>query len=69
MRAIPELVPISQLRQRQSEVLARLSEGPVILTQHGQGAAVLVDLEVGGTPIGFELATIEHCMTWPIIAG
>jgi prevent-host-death family protein len=45
MRAIPELVPISQLRQRQSEVLARLSEGRVILTQHGQRAAVLVGLE------------------------
>lgn len=45
MSAIPELVPISQLRQRQSEVLNRLSEGPVILTQHGQGAAVLVDVE------------------------
>ena len=45
MSAIPELVPISQLRLKQSEVLNRLSEGPVILTQHGQGAAVLVDLE------------------------
>jgi prevent-host-death family protein len=45
MSAIPELVPISQLRQKQSEVLNRLSQGPVILTQHGQGAAVLVGLE------------------------
>lgn len=45
MNAIPELVPISQLRLKQSEVLNRLSEGPVILTQHGQGAAVLVGLE------------------------
>lgn len=45
MRAIPELIPISQLRLKQSEVLNRLSEGPVILTQHGHGAAVLVDLD------------------------
>ena len=45
MSAIPELVPISQLRLKQSEVLNRLAEGPVILTQHGQGSAVLVSIE------------------------
>jgi len=43
MSKIPELVPISELRLRQSEVLERLPEGPVVLTQRGRAAAVLVD--------------------------
>lgn len=43
MNAIPELVPISELRLRQSEVFEKLSEGPVVLTQRGRAAAVLVD--------------------------
>jgi len=45
MNVIPELVPISELRLRQSEVLKRLSDGPVVLTQRGHAAAVLVDPE------------------------
>jgi prevent-host-death family protein len=43
MSAIPELAPISDLRLRQSELLSRLSEGPVVLTQRGRAAVVLVD--------------------------
>jgi prevent-host-death family protein len=43
--AVPELMPISELRLRQSEVLGRLPAGPVILTQHGRAAAVLVSPE------------------------
>ena len=39
---VPELVPISRLRQTQNEILARLSESPVVLTQHGEATAVLV---------------------------
>lgn len=42
MYAIPELIPISDLRQRQREIIELLSEGPVVLTQHGRAAAVLV---------------------------
>jgi prevent-host-death family protein len=42
MDIVPELIPISDIRQRQNEILARLIEGPVVLTQHGRGAAVLV---------------------------
>jgi hypothetical protein len=38
-----ELIPISRLRKEQDEVLARLAEGPVVLTQYGDAAAVLVD--------------------------
>ncbi len=43
MSIIPELVPISELRLRQSELLSRLSKGPVVLTQRGRAAVVLVD--------------------------
>lgn len=43
MSTVPEIVPISKLRHTQNEILAKLSEGPVVLTQHGEAAAVLVD--------------------------
>lgn len=43
MNEVPELIPISRLRQEQNEILARLPEGPVVLTQYGDAAAVLVD--------------------------
>jgi prevent-host-death family protein len=43
MNAIPELAPISDLRLRQSELLSRLDKGPVVLTQRGRAAVVLVD--------------------------
>ncbi len=42
MSAIPELIPISELRARQNEILAKLEQRPAILTQHGRAAAVLV---------------------------
>jgi PHD/YefM family antitoxin component YafN of YafNO toxin-antitoxin module len=43
MQTVPELVPISRLRQTQNKVLEKLPESPVVLTQHGQAVAVLVD--------------------------
>ena len=42
MSRMPELVPISDIRQRQVAILASLAAGPVILTQHGRAAAVMV---------------------------
>jgi prevent-host-death family protein len=42
---INEVIPISELRKRQAEVLAALEKGPAILTQHGKGAAVLLSLD------------------------
>jgi PHD/YefM family antitoxin component YafN of YafNO toxin-antitoxin module len=42
MDAIPEMAPISDLQVRQDEILAALDAGPVILTQGGRAAAVLV---------------------------
>lgn len=45
MGAVPELIPISELRARQSEILLGLKKRPAILTQHGRAAAVLVNPE------------------------
>ena len=45
MDVVPELVPISGLRTRQNEILDQLADRPVVLTQHGRAAAVLVSPE------------------------
>jgi prevent-host-death family protein len=45
MRPAPQIVPISDLRNRHTEVLKQLQNGPVFLTQHGRGSAVLLSLE------------------------
>lgn len=45
MNTIPALVPISDIRQRQNEILASLARGPIVLTQRGHGAAVLVSVD------------------------
>ena len=42
MNAIPEMIPISDLRARQNEIIAGLTNGPVILSQHSRGTAVLM---------------------------
>jgi len=43
MQSVPDLMPISSLRQTQNKVLGKLPESPVVLTQHGRAVAVLVD--------------------------
>jgi prevent-host-death family protein len=43
IESIPKLIPMSDLRIHQNSVLARIAEGPVVLTQHGRAAAVLVE--------------------------
>lgn len=45
METIPEIIPISDLRHRQNEILATLPKSPVVLTQHGRGLAVLVTIQ------------------------
>ena len=47
MARIPEIVPITDLRQDSSAVLKRLrsSREPVIITQRGRAAAVLLSVE------------------------
>ncbi len=42
---MPQVIPISDLRKRQAKVVEQLQERPVMLTQHGYGAAVLVTPE------------------------
>jgi prevent-host-death family protein len=46
MRAypIPRTVGVSDLRTRQKEILSQLPDGPVVLSQHNQPTAVLVDV-------------------------
>lgn len=44
MRAMPNIVPISELRQDASAIVKRASASgdPVFITQHGRASAVLV---------------------------
>jgi PHD/YefM family antitoxin component YafN of YafNO toxin-antitoxin module len=43
VNVVPELVPISEIRKRQNEILIQLQDSPVILTQRGRAAAVMVN--------------------------
>jgi PHD/YefM family antitoxin component YafN of YafNO toxin-antitoxin module len=43
--SVPELVPISEMRQRQTEIIELLNRNTVVLTHHGKAAAVLVKPE------------------------
>ncbi len=45
MSVLSDVVPISDLRHRQNEVIGRLVHGPVILTQRGRGTAVLMSMD------------------------
>ena len=45
MVSIPSIYGVSDLRVRQQEILARLREGPVVLTQRARAVAVLVSPE------------------------
>ena len=45
MIAIPEIYGVSDLRTRKSEILRKLRDGPVVLTQHTRAVAVLVSPE------------------------
>ncbi len=42
---LPEVVPISEMRVRQKELLERASDKPIVLTQHGRAVAVLLTPE------------------------
>lgn len=47
MARVPEIVPVSDLRQEAAAVLQRLrqSHDPVVVTQRGRAAAVLLSIE------------------------
>jgi prevent-host-death family protein len=42
MDPIPDMVPISEFRSRQNELLEKASSKPILLTRHGHAAAVLL---------------------------
>jgi PHD/YefM family antitoxin component YafN of YafNO toxin-antitoxin module len=43
--ATPQILPITDMRYRHMEVMAKLAKGPVFLTRHGIGEAVLLSTE------------------------
>ena len=45
MNTITEVAPISDLQDRAGELLAQLAKSPVILTEHGCGAAVMLSMQ------------------------
>jgi len=47
MRKVPEVIPITDLRQDAAEVLKRLRKGkePIVISQRGRAAAVLLSIE------------------------
>ncbi len=61
MSALPELVPISELRLRQTAVLGHLAAGPVILTQHGRAAAVMLTPDTYNRMVS-ELETLQSAI-------
>lgn len=45
MDPMPKVVPISDMRTRQNDLLETAAENPVLLTQHGRAVAVLLGPE------------------------
>ena len=45
MSAMPEVVPVSQLRGNHKKIFSQIQKGPVILAQRSRSAAVLVSIE------------------------
>lgn len=45
MTIMPEVIPVSQLRDRHKEILRQIADGPILLAQHSKPAAVLVSVD------------------------
>ena len=45
MLMVPQILPISDMRNRHVEVMDKLADGPVFLTRRGEGAAVLLSTD------------------------
>jgi prevent-host-death family protein len=41
----PQILPMSDMRNRHAEVMEKLTNGPVFLTRHGAGEAVLLSMK------------------------
>ena len=48
MLTTPQILPISDMRNRHVEVMEKLTDGPVFLTRRGEGAAVLLSNDQWG---------------------
>lgn len=49
MLTTPQILPMSDMRNRHTEVIDKLANGPVFLTRHGVGEAVLLSNEQWAT--------------------
>ena len=65
MPTLPEIVPVTDLRQDAAGVLSRLrgSSKPLVITQRGRAAAVLLDLRA------YEAAEQERAMLRALARG
>jgi prevent-host-death family protein len=45
MDTVPQIVPISDMKLHQAQVIGMLEDGPVVLSQRGRPKAVLVSVE------------------------
>lgn len=59
---IPETINISELRQRQNQLLAQLQREPLLLVQHGKAVAVLIDPKQWNRTI-VEIEDLEDSVT------
>ena len=45
MQTVPQIVPVTEMRQHHKQVLEKLHNGPVILAQRSKPTAILVSIE------------------------
>ncbi len=46
MSILSSIIPVSDLRYKAKEILAQVADRPVVISQRGRAAAVLVDFEI-----------------------
>ena len=65
MSKIPEIIPLSDLRQEAAGVIKRLQDGnsPMVITQRGRAAAVLISMD------GYEQLTQNQELLSRLIQG
>jgi len=44
MQIMPDVVPVSQLRDKHKQIFNQIAQGPIILAQRSRSAAVLVSI-------------------------
>lgn len=61
MQVMPHAVPISDIKNKPTEVLELVAKGPVILTTRGSGVAVVTSINEWNT-MALRLARLERLM-------